>query len=306
MAESTNGTSGAPAESSPPSPFDAELSAQSEAAVAPSNADDAPAPERSPEPELPEASEADALHGSSVAEADGTAAPTSELEPEPDTTNGADISVGGVDELAVRLVAIEEGIAGLGRSVAEAARLGRRHADHVDALHSDNQRLRSGEIALAVAPMHRDIMRLHDEVHSLEDSAHESVRGDLSLVRARVADVLGRWGIFPDVPAVGDAFDPRVHQGVGRVESEDGTDGTIAQVRRVGFVHEDGRIIRVAEVEVFTSPQRLVEPGEPAEPAESTEPGSPDDADDTTTVGSETPLPATDLSPPEPTSSRES
>ena len=151
----------------------------------------------------------------------------------------------------VRVAGVEDSIAEIARSIAEIARLGQRHADHVDELHSDNQRLRSGEIALAVAPFHRDIIRLHDELQSLEDTPGETGSSDLALVRARVTDVLGRWGIVRHVPNVGDAFDSKVHQGVGRVESNDGPDGTVAQVRRAGFAHEDGRTIRVAEVEVF-------------------------------------------------------
>jgi molecular chaperone GrpE (heat shock protein) len=181
----------------------------------------------------------------------------------------------------LRVAGVEESIAGIARSVAEIARLGQRHADHVDELHSDNQRLRSGEIALAVAPIHRDIIRLHDELQSLEDTSDETGSSDLALVRARVTDVLGRWGIIRHVPDVGDAFDSKVHQGVGRVESNDGADGTVAQVRRAGFAYEDGRTIRVAEVEVF----RAIGP-----PATETAPMAPevtdvtDDTDDTVTV----------------------
>lgn len=231
--------------------------------------------------------------------ADSQAAQTPTPAPTPDEPSRAqwtalDTRITGLEST---IAGIATAVAGLATSVAEITRLGQRHADHVDELHSDNQRLRSGEISLAVAPLHRDLIRLHDEVQSLEDTAGEGA-ADLALVRARVTDVLGRWGIIRHVPEIGDPFDSKVHQGVGRIDSNDGPDGSVARVRRAGFAHEDGRSIRVAEVEVFRAvevaptPDVDLAPSEPeaaasSEVAEPETEASPDATPDQTPAVSE-------------------
>lgn len=166
----------------------------------------------------------------------------------------------GLDSLLPDLAAtareetLSTGMAALQRGVEELVRLTRRADEHVAELHSENQRLRAGELASATRPMRRDLVRLSDEVTQLTSASHPEARADLELVGSRLLDTLARWGLTPFTPAVGDPLDATRHQGVGRVASADGEPGTIASVRRPGFADEEGRAFRPAEVEVFAAP----------------------------------------------------
>lgn len=146
------------------------------------------------------------------------------------------------------------GLAGLQTSLDELVRLTRRADDHVAELHSENQRLRAGELASVTLPLLRDVVRLHDEVDQLSSAAAPEAQDDLALVRSRLLDTLARWGLTAYSPAPGDALDATRHNGVGAVASSDGEPGTVATVRRVGFAHDDGRTFRAADVEVHRPP----------------------------------------------------
>ncbi|MGQ0616590.1 MAG: nucleotide exchange factor GrpE [Acidimicrobiia bacterium] len=144
----------------------------------------------------------------------------------------------------------------LEHGVDELARLGQRNVDHVVALHGENQRLRAGEVAGSVAPLLRDVIRLHDDVLRLEGVCAPEAALDLGLVRKLVVDALDRWGVQAFEPAVGDPFDPTVHNGMARVETPEHLDGTVASVRRCGFRGEQGRVWRPADVDVFRTIDR--------------------------------------------------
>lgn len=144
----------------------------------------------------------------------------------------------------------------LERDVNELARLGQRNADHVAALHGENQRLRAGEVAGSVAPLLRDVIRLHDDVLRLEGVCAPEAALDLGLVRKLVVDALDRWGVQAFEPAVGDPFDASEHNGMARVETPEQLDGTVASVRRCGFRGEQGRVWRPADVDVFRTIDR--------------------------------------------------
>ncbi len=157
------------------------------------------------------------------------------------------------------------GLGGLQTSLDELVRLTRRADDHVAELHGENQRLRAGELASVTLPLLRDVVRLHDEVEQLTSAAAPEAQADLALVRARLLDTLGRWGLTSFAPEAGDALDATRHNGVGAVASADGEAGTVATVRRVGFAHDDGRTFRAADVEVFRPPP--LPPPPPTAPA---------------------------------------
>lgn len=195
---------------------------------------------------------------------------TAEGEPAPDagppTVDLSGIEAG-IDDLRTEAAAtareetVTTGLAGLQKGVDELVRLTRRADEHVAELHAENQRLRAGEIEAATRPLLRDLVRLHDEVLALTAAAAEEARDDLGLVRSRLVDALARWGLTADAPEHGAAMDPTRHHGVGTVPATDDDEpGTIASVRRIGFVHDDGRVLRAAEVEVFRAPPPPTEP----------------------------------------------
>lgn len=165
-----------------------------------------------------------------------------ETTPEPENPAAPELTVG-LDPvaLAAQLERVE-------RTLVELARLGDRHADHVAALHAENQRLRSGELAAALEPMLRDVMKLHDDVVRLADAGTPEAVTDLEMARSLVLTTMDRWGLAPFAPELGDAFDPSSHHGVGHIASPGPDDGTIAAVRRCGFRRDDGSVVRPAEV----------------------------------------------------------
>lgn len=137
----------------------------------------------------------------------------------------------------------------------ELARLQRHNASLVDRLHAENQRLRSGEIAQAVAPLIRDVIRVHDDVQKLQNAApNDGGTDDLALVRRSLLEVLSRAGVEAFVANPGDSFDPVRHNGLRGLEA-DAPDlvGTVAEMMRAGFAYtsEGGRVLRPADVAVF-------------------------------------------------------
>ena len=77
-------------------------------------------------------------------------------------------------------------------------------------------------------------------------------------VHAKMLDILGKEGVEVIDPA-GQAFDPLVHQAVGREENADAYDETVAQVYQKGY-RMGGKVIRSAMVTVtYGGPKRPAE-----------------------------------------------
>lgn len=135
------------------------------------------------------------------------------------------------------------------RRVGELARLGERNADHVAALHTENQRLRNGDLRAALNPMVRDIIRVYDDVIRLA-SLDEEQPSHLGIVASLLIDTLSRWDVVAYTPEMGDDFDTTLHSGVVRIATSEPISNTIAGVRRCGF-RMDGKVLRTADVEVY-------------------------------------------------------
>lgn len=133
----------------------------------------------------------------------------------------------------------------------ELTRLSARQADHVGSLHSENQRLRGGELNAALLPLIRDVIRAHDDVVRLASSCDPSARHDLQLVKNLILETLARWDITAFEPEAGESFDTAVHSGMSRIETDEGIANTVASVRRCGFRDGTRRVIRTAEVDVY-------------------------------------------------------
>lgn len=210
--------------------------------------------------------------GSDSAEAPSAAAPFPAALPAPDPSIGnrepsdparaeGTVSSYHLDEPTDEVVAEQSatmadqagGIQRIEERLDELARLGSRNADHVSALHAENQRLRTGELRSAMLPLVRDVMRVHDDVVRLASSCEVSAAPDLQLVRNLLLEALMRWDITAFEPTIGDAFDPSIHSGVTRVETSEHAANTVAGVRRCGFRDDTGRVIRTAEVSVYVT-----------------------------------------------------
>ena len=175
------------------------------------------------------------------------------------------------DELQARLDAASEELEAAKAQAADASdRLVRLQADW------ENYRRRTAAERLvererAAEKLVTNLLPVLDDMERASDHAAQNAEGDekvtqfvegVMAVHAKMLDILGKEGVEVIDP-VGEAFDPLVHQAVGRVEDAEAYDETVAQVYQKGY-RMGGKVIRSAMVTVtFGGPKRPVE--EPAE-----------------------------------------
>jgi molecular chaperone GrpE len=75
----------------------------------------------------------------------------------------------------------------------------------------------------------------------------------VGLTYRHLLGVLKSLGLEP-VPAVGEAFDPHIHEAVTSVATDDAPEGTVLEEFRRGYLL-NGRILRPAQVSVVASPR---------------------------------------------------
>jgi molecular chaperone GrpE (heat shock protein) len=156
-------------------------------------------------------------------------------------------------ELQQQLLAEKSATASAFRRADELATVARKQTEMADELHAENARLREGEIREATAPIIRGLSRLADDMAKLRLAAGEPGAelglADLKHLEQRVLELLHDAGVTPLTPAAGDAFDVRLHEAAGTIETEDPLqDRTIVAVRRPGLIRDDGRVMRPAAV----------------------------------------------------------
>lgn len=112
---------------------------------------------------------------------------------------------------------------------------------------------RKGLVDEYLAPMVREVLLVVDRVEASEQASEEG-REVLATVRAELMEVLLRRGLRR-VDALGEPFDPRLHEAVGRAAVQDGAEaGRVVEVRRPGYLLAD-RLIRPAQVVVGYAPE---------------------------------------------------
>ncbi len=87
-------------------------------------------------------------------------------------------------------------------------------------------------------------------------TAHQ-LRSGVQLIVKQMEDVLKQLQVLP-VPAVGEAFDPRVHEALGSVERDDLPDQHVAEEIRRGYKLRE-RLLRPAMVRVAHNPKQTSE-----------------------------------------------
>ncbi|MGH9937456.1 MAG: nucleotide exchange factor GrpE [Blastocatellia bacterium] len=140
----------------------------------------------------------------------------------------------------------------------EANRIAQDRERVIDRLHQENQQLRGGELQQAMAPVFRDLIRLHDDL--LQTSQRYLARAEASDTEAArdfqsysdaVTDILYRYGVERYETDVGAPFNSKEHRALAVVPTTDeNLDRGIAKVIRFGFRTET-RIVRLLEAEVF-------------------------------------------------------
>jgi hypothetical protein len=142
----------------------------------------------------------------------------------------------------------------LAEAITELAVLRSRDADLITRLHSEVTRLRAGEISTALNPIQTGMIKLHDQMVRL--GALDDPESPVGMLHTQLLQTLElTCAVKPFSPAPGERFDAARHIGTRRVVTTDpAADGTIAVTMKVGFVRDDGSVVRVAEVEVHRLP----------------------------------------------------
>ena len=86
-----------------------------------------------------------------------------------------------------------------------------------------------------------------------EASEVDALREGFQLIASSFQQALGRAGV-EEIPADGEAFDPRIHEAVFQVEDPDRPHGTVTETTQRGFRLGD-RLIRAPKVVVSRAPQ---------------------------------------------------
>lgn len=83
---------------------------------------------------------------------------------------------------------------------------------------------------------------------------HSDLREGIELTRKQLFDALSRLGL-KEVPSVGRAFDPQLHQGIEMVDTDEVPDHQVLQELQRGYMLK-GRLLRPAMVRVARNPHQ--------------------------------------------------
>ena len=81
-----------------------------------------------------------------------------------------------------------------------------------------------------------------------QDTADEAYKKGVEMTMTQLREVLAKLGIT-EIPALGETFDPNLHNAVMHTEDEDAGENTIVEVFQAGFRTEE-KVIRFAMVKV--------------------------------------------------------
>jgi len=76
----------------------------------------------------------------------------------------------------------------------------------------------------------------------------EELRSGIQLIRRQWLDTMGKLGLTP-IPAVGERFDPRLHEAIATVETQEAEDSRVLEELQQGYKLRD-RLLRPARVRV--------------------------------------------------------
>ncbi len=110
-----------------------------------------------------------------------------------------------------------------------------------------------GLVGVALLPILDDFERALKAVPAeVEDKAFREYAKGMDLIYQRLLDSLTKLGLEP-VEAVGQPFDPNVHNGIQREERDDVEDHTVLEEYQRGYRFK-GRLLRPAMVKVAVRP----------------------------------------------------
>ncbi len=137
----------------------------------------------------------------------------------------------------------------LSRAMADLQNIRKRHAKEMDAARGRALEALAAELLPVLDNFHL-ALEAHEQ-HETEGEArsetHSMIEG-LQMVRSLLHGVLERHGLA-EIPAMGEAFDPNVHEAVSVIDDPSVTPGNVAHVMQRGYTIGD-KVIRPAKVVV--------------------------------------------------------
>ena len=103
------------------------------------------------------------------------------------------------------------------------------------------------ELVISLLPAIDDFERFFDHAHSEEEDLVKGVK----LIYQKFLDILKMQGLNP-IKAVGEKFDPAIHEAVYVEQTENGEDGLISEEWRKGYLFNK-KLIRPTQVKVVKS-----------------------------------------------------
>ena len=110
------------------------------------------------------------------------------------------------------------------------------------------------KLARDLLPVYDNLKRALDAATDEQREASKAVFEGIELTMKELITVLGKHGVSPVVPEVGEPFDPQLHQAMFEAPVPGTKAGDIIQVMTEGFMlHE--RLLRPAQVGVSSTPK---------------------------------------------------
>ncbi len=109
------------------------------------------------------------------------------------------------------------------------------------------------KLARDLLPIYDNMRRALDAAGDEGRAAAEGVIEGVELTLRELLNVFSKHGITQIAPAIGDAFDPKLHQAMFEASVPDTKAGDIIQVMAEGFLLHD-RLLRPAQVGVSSTP----------------------------------------------------
>jgi molecular chaperone GrpE len=107
----------------------------------------------------------------------------------------------------------------------------------------------SGELVMEILPV---LDNLERALMAPDTGSEDRLREGIEITQRQFRDILAKAGL-KEVEALGEEFDPHVHEAVGRVETSEHREGEILEVYQKGYFFKD-RLLRPALVNVAQRP----------------------------------------------------
>jgi molecular chaperone GrpE len=110
------------------------------------------------------------------------------------------------------------------------------------------------KLARDLLPVYDNLKRALDHATDEQREASKALFEGVELTMKELISVLGKHGVKPVVPEVGEVFDPQLHQAMFEAPLPGTKAGDIIQVMTEGFLLHD-RLLRPAQVGVSSTPK---------------------------------------------------